>query len=48
MIFGCKLSKLPEMFGLEVKKEIFPYTFYTNDRYEQDVFDIAEVYRFVD
>ena len=42
-ILSCKLSLLPSMFGIEgVKKEIFPYRFYTLERLRTGIGNINE------
>lgn len=42
-ILSCKLSKLPEMFGIEgIQKEIFPYKYYTIKNLENNYGVISE------
>ena len=37
-IFQCKLSELPERFGIkDIQKELFPYNYYTLERLEKNI-----------
>ena len=47
MLFNCKLSDLPKMLLSKerqktIYKELFPYEYYTEDRYKNNVGDIDE------
>ena len=42
-MLGCKLKKLPKMFGIDdVKKELFPYNYYTIERFNKGIGVINE------
>ncbi len=48
-IFMCKLSSLPRSFGLtDIKKELFPYKYYTLERLESNIGVINEAGKFED